>query len=141
MIRNASNKDLERINELGLLAVKNFSQTYNIKDYLNSDKYIIIVNEDNNYVNGFILLLKNLEIYELEVIAVDPKFQNQGIATKMMNYVGKEYCKKDDVILLEVAEDNSKAFKLYQKLDYEIINRRKKYYGNVDAYVMKKVIK
>ena len=39
-------------------------------------------------------------------------------------------------ILLEVRCDNNNAIKLYKKYNFKIINIRKKYYDNMDAYVM-----
>ena len=75
------------------------------------------------------------------MIVVDINSQSRGIGTKLLKYFEDNYLQKDDVIFLEVAVNNEKALKLYQKFGYEIINIRKKYYQGIDANIMKKVIK
>ena len=43
-------------------------------------------------------------------------------------------------MMLEVRESNISAIKLYEKVGFEEINRRKKYYGNEDAIIMERII-
>lgn len=140
MIRKAIKEDIININELGKLLHDNFEKTYLLNDYILNNNYIILVNEENE-INGFIILYKNIDYYELETIVIKNEFRNQGIGTNLLNYFIKNYCKKEDIIFLEVSVENKTAIKLYKKFDFEIINIRKKYYNNIDAYVMKKVIK
>ncbi len=140
MIRKGNLKDLAQINALGMNLIPNFITTYDIKGYLTNNKYIILVNDDNN-INAFLIVLKNIDAYELEFIYVDEDSRKQGIATKLLNYLEDNYLNKNDVILLEVAINNDNAINLYKKFDYKIINIRQKYYKNIDAYVMKKVKK
>ena len=40
------------------------------------------------------------------------------------------------LITLEVRESNLPAIKLYEKFGFEIVNTRKKYYGEENAYLM-----
>lgn len=139
MIRKAVINDIEHINKLGIIFNENFLATYNVKDYLENENYIIVVNEDE-YVNAFIIMYKNIDYFELEAIVVDPSAREKGIATNLLNFFIREYSRNEDIILLEVAVNNTAAISLYKKFNFEIINTRKKYYKNVDAYVMKKVI-
>ena len=44
-------------------------------------------------------------------------------------------------LFLEVRVDNLPAINLYNKLGFREINRRKNYYGDVDALVMERNIK
>ena len=44
---------------------------------------------------------------------------------------------KSKSILLEVSSKNRNAYNLYSKLGFKIINIRKNYYADSDAYVMK----
>ena len=141
MIRNARIEDLKAINDLGNLVSNTFSKSYNVASYLENNKYIILVYLEENIVKGFILVYKNIDYYELEMIVVDINSQSRGIGTKLLKYFEDNYLQKDDVIFLEVAVNNEKALKLYQKFGYEIINIRKKYYQGIDANIMKKVIK
>ncbi len=139
MIRAANNNDINTIIKLGELVIPNFEKTYNLTDYINSNNYIFLVYENNSQIIGFILVLKNIEFYEIEMIVVNKNFQNNGIGTLLMNYFEEEFLKAGDSVLLEVAVNNTRAIALYRKFKYEIINVRKKYYNNIDAYVMKKV--
>lgn len=141
MIRNASIEDIEIINNLGNLVSNTFSKSYNISNYLENNNYIILVYTENSIVKGFILIYKNIDYYELEMIVVDSKERHKGIGTKLLKYFEDNYLQKDDEIYLEVAVNNENALKLYQKFGYEIINIRKKYYQGIDANIMKKVIK
>ena len=138
MIRESKLVDLNKINELGMNLIPNFIATYNIEDYLTNDKYIILVNVVDN-INAFLVVLKNIDTYEIEAIYVDNNYRRQGIATKLLNYLEDHYLNKNDVILLEVAVNNEHAINLYKKFGFNIINTRHKYYKDIDAYVMKKV--
>ncbi|MBE6157043.1 MAG: GNAT family N-acetyltransferase [Firmicutes bacterium] len=141
MIRKAISDDIEKINKLGLQLHPNFKHTYNVEHYLTNENYIIVVSEDSKTkINAFMIIYKNIDNFELEAIVVDMASRKKGIANNLMNYFINSYAKKNDIILLEVAVNNSIAIDLYKKFDFEIINIRKKYYNNIDAYVMKKVI-
>jgi len=140
MIRIANINDIEDINKIGNEFKNNFERTYNLKNYLSSDNYIILVN-DEEFINAFMIVYKNVDQYELEMIVVDKNFYKRGIATRMIQYFLNDYLKKNESVILEVAVNNLKALNLYKKFNFEVINIRKKYYNNItDAYVMKKVI-
>jgi len=140
MIRIANNGDIERINELGLSLNKNFSITYNLNDYLENDKYIILVSYDQN-VNGFLIAYNNLDNIELEAIVVDINKRKEGIGSTLLEYLINYAKREEKSILLEVASNNTEALNLYKKDDFKIINIRKNYYNNqIDAYMMKRVI-
>lgn len=140
MISKAVKEDINSIIELGKSLYANFDKTYIINEYVDNENYIILVNKEE-ILNGFLLIYKNIDCYELEVIVVSNDYRNKGIATNLINYFLDKYCKKDEVIFLEVSCENTNAINLYKKFDFEVINIRKKYYGNIDAYIMKKVIK
>ena len=137
MIRTANYNDLDKINELGMILSPKFLSTYNLREYLNNKKYIILVNE-NVDVNAFLLVYDNIDNYEIEVIVVDPNDRGKGIANSLLNYLLNNYNKKD--IMLEVAVNNESAINLYKKNNFKVINTRKKYYDGIDAYVMKRVV-
>ena len=140
MIRLAEKKDIDNINSLGKEVVDNFSKTYNVLEYLENKNYIILINEDNT-INSFVLIYKNIDYYELEIIVVDKNYRNQKIGSKLLSYFENNFLSIDDTIYLEVAENNNIAKKLYLNNNFEIIGRRKKYYKDIDALIMKKVIK
>jgi ribosomal-protein-alanine N-acetyltransferase len=138
MIRKAYKEDINSINELGSSFFDNFENKYNIKEYIDNNKYILLVCA-NNDVEGFILLYNNLDYYELEFIIVDVKKRKRGISKKLIDFFLDNYEKKD--ILLEVAVNNNIAIHLYQEYGFQVIGTRKKYYKDVDAYIMKRVVK
>ena len=139
MIRIGTIEDIEDINRLGIIFESNFLKTYNVKEYLNNPNYIILLNVDD-IVNGLLIVYKNIDYYELEAIVVDPEYRNKGIGNNLMNYFINNYVTNEDIIL-EVAVNNEKAINLYKKNGFEIINIRKKYYKDCDAFVMKRVVK
>ena len=139
MIRLANKDDIKIINSLGLLVNSNFTKTYNIESYLNSNLYIILVNEVKGLVNAFLLVLNNVDCYEIEMIVVSKEVRHQGIGTALLNHFLENYRIKDKEILLEVAINNNYAIDFYKKVGFNIINVRKKYYNGIDALVMKKV--
>ena len=139
MIRFGTINDINDINRLGIIFENNFLKTYNIKDYLDNSNYIILINEDD-IINGLLIVYKNIDYFELEAIVVDPEYRNKGIGNNLINYFIDKYITKEDIIL-EVAVNNEKAINLYKKNGFEVINIRKKYYKDIDAYVMKRVVK
>lgn len=138
MIREATIEDKSQINNLGNLFIENFHNKFNLDSYICNDNYTILVNDENN-VNAFLIVYKNIDYYEIEMIYVDNKVRNNGIATQLLTAFFENLL-TNSVILLEVAVDNYNAIKLYKRFNFEVINIRKKYYNGIDAYVMKKVI-
>ena len=139
MICKADKNDISAIIELGKILYDNFEKTYLISNYIDDKNYIILVNKTEN-IKGFVIIYKNVDYYELEMIVVSKENRNQGIATNLLKYFINNYCKINDEIFLEVSCLDVSAINLYKKFGFENINIRKKYYGNADAYIMKKVI-
>lgn len=139
MIVKVSKNDVPNINKLGKLIYENFEKTYIIENYLLNDNYNILASK-NEEIEGFVIFYKNIDYYELQLIVIKEDKRNKGIASSLIDFFIKKYCKTGDEILLEVSKENKLALKLYEKFGFTTISIRKKYYGNVDAYVMKKVI-
>lgn len=131
MVNNCEIKDISKIIELGQLINKNFDKVNNIEELINNNK-IIGYYLDNNLV-GFIIYEEIYEVIDLLYIVIDKLYRRKGIATHLMNELLKKDCER---IMLEVRCDNINAIKLYKKFNFKIINIRKKYYENNDAYVM-----
>lgn len=140
MINKLTFNNLNRFNELGTIINRNFSNLYDLKFLIDSEfDYLYGYFVDEQLV-AFIHLSKLYETLDIVNIVVDINFRGIGIATKLLNYCISLF---DDVesIMLEVNENNDAAISLYRSNDFEIINKRKKYYGNEDALIMKRVIK
>lgn len=132
MVRLCNINDKDKIIKLGKLINNNFDKVNNIEKIINKKE--IIGYYDNDSLVGFLIYNKNYEILDLLYIVVEPIYRNKLIGSKLLEYIinNEEYEK----ILLEVRCDNVNAIKLYKKFNFKIINIRKKYYGNTDAYVM-----
>ncbi len=135
MIRKANINDISSINELGTLVDINFEILYDIEKYLVDKSKLLYVYEINNKVIGFALLNNLLDELELLAIAVDKKYQNKKVASKMLNLI---FNKENKDCFLEVNENNKIAIRLYENLGFSIINIRKQYYNKDNALVMKK---
>ena len=82
--------------------------------------------------------MKLFDESEILILYVDKLFRKKGIAKKLINYLINPINSKS--ILLEVSNKNLPELNLYEKFEFKIINIRKNYYQDSDAYVMRKVI-
>ncbi len=132
MINNCNLNDIDKIIKLGSIISKNFKKTNNLEEII-KNKEIIGYYEENKLI-GFIIYKNLYGTIDILYIVVDKIYRRKNIATKLMN----ELINKNDYknILLEVRCDNKLAIKLYNKFNFKIINIRKNYYDNIDAYVM-----
>lgn len=131
MVSNCDIKDKDKIIKLGKLLNDNFDKVNNIDDIINNNE-IICYYIDNELV-GFIIYKDLYKVIDLLYIVVDSNYRNRSIGSNLMS----ELLKLDyDKVLLEVNSNNICAINLYEKFNFKVINIRKKYYGNDDAYVM-----
>lgn len=132
LIRNYVNKDINGINELGKLLHKNY-QFYK-DEFLNC-----VVVEENNKIIGFATYSIIYERGEIVDIIIEPKMRFRGYGLKLLNFIVEMIRKNGCVnITLEVNSTNVAAINLYNKLGFEVVAVRKKYYGENDGYLMKK---
>lgn len=132
LIRNYVNKDINGINELGKLLHKNY-QFYK-DEFLNC-----VVVEENNKIIGFATYSIIYERGEIVDIIIEPKMRFRGYGSKLLNFIVEMIRKNGCVnITLEVNSTNVAAINLYNKLGFEVVAVRKKYYGENDGYLMKK---
>ena len=139
MVNKVVLSDLERFNELGELVNDNFLNLFNLSSLLASESDYIYGYYEDNKLEGFIHISKSYETIDIVNIVVDIHKRNKGIGKELVDYVSRLFNDVDN-IMLEVKESNIAAINLYKKCGFEEINRRKKYYGNEDAIIMKKVI-
>ena len=137
MIRNAKSNDRRRIDEIGALIKEDFVNKYDISSFLNYEYSKLYVYEEEKVI-GFIQLEEHFEIIDLINIAVDEEYHGKNIGTKLIEYALSNT--NAEKMMLEVRESNISAIKLYEKVGFKEINRRKKYYGNEDAIIMERII-
>lgn len=135
MVNNCSIKDIDKIKELGTLINQNFNKLNNIEEII-KNKNILGYYIDDELI-GFVIFETMYEILDILYIVVEPIYRKKGIASLLMQYLINN--KDFEKIMLEVRCDNSNAIKLYKKFNFKIINIRKKYYGNIDGYVMEMI--
>ena len=135
MIRKANINDINRIYELGNKYSDTFYKTYDLEKYLYDDIYIINVYDDKE-VNGFIICTKMYNVVEILLIYVEEKSRGKHVGKSLLESI-KNDCEK---IILEVSNKNLPAYRLYKNFGFNIINIRKGYYKDADAYVMELVV-
>jgi [ribosomal protein S18]-alanine N-acetyltransferase len=139
MISEFANLDIDEINQLGMEINPNFMVLFHINCINNNEK--IYVYKDNNNIIGFIHISVNYEVADLLNIVINLSNRNQGIGTKLFNYMIDNLPLNVNKIMLEVKSKNIEAINFYKKLNFKIINERKKYYDNDNALVMERIIK
>ena len=138
MIRVASSKDVTDINKLGSILHENFASTFHIETEIDSELAIVLVSENPDYIDAYLYALDFGDNIDLLSIFVAEEKRNKNIGTKLLKYLINNYCYQDDkTITLEVSSANIPAYTLYKKLDFKVVGKRNKYYGNEDAYIMK----
>lgn len=136
MIRELRNADIDDLTELLLNYDKKIENYFNFKDYLKNDIYSQYVYVIDDKIVGYILITIIDDLVEIHLLYVDNLFRNQKIGTKLIDYIINKY--SSHRFLLEVAINNYIAIKLYENMNFKIINIRKKYYNDIDAYVMER---
>lgn len=136
MIRKANIDDKEDIIKLGNMINNNFSRVYDIDNYFDKKYNVIYLDIEDNEVVGMIMAIVLYETCEILNIVVNEKYRNKKIATNLMDTLISEFADTIEFLTLEVSVNNMPAINLYKKFGLEIINTRKNYYENSDAYLM-----
>lgn len=135
MIRRATKEDVLSINNLGSILHENFAKTFHIETEIDSSLAIVLVSENANGVNAYLYALDFGDNIDLLSIYVNQNDRNKHIGTNLIKYLIK--LAENKTITLEVSTDNIAAYNMYKKLNFKVVNTRKKYYNNADAYLMK----
>ena len=137
MVKRISIEDQDRYYSLGSLIKDDFGKFYSLDDLLNRSYIYIFGYYDKDKVVGFIHVSKSYEVIDIDNIVVDSDYQRKGIAKELLNYIFN-YFEDATSYILEVREDNKAAINLYKSFDFKVINKRDKYYDDVDAFIMRK---
>lgn len=136
MIRELKNTDIEELTKLLINYDKNIENHFNFSYYLSNDIYSQYVYVINDKIVGYVLITVIDTLVEIHLLYVDNLFRNKKFGTKLMDYIINKY--SNYRFLLEVSINNYIAIKLYENMNFKIINIRKKYYNDIDAYVMER---
>ena len=108
---------------------------------LDSRLSLWLVAMDGEKVAGYVGSQSVLGETDMMNIAVSPDYRRQGIGEKLVvELIQKLTEKGNHSLTLEVRASNDPAQKLYEKLGFEQVGRRKNYYRNPkeDALILRK---
>lgn len=134
---------IENIDEMLKIEKKSFVSHWNKQifiDELSAENGYYLSAIENCKIIGYTGMRFVLDEGHITTLAVHPKFRKKGIGyqliAKLMEEAKAKGIKK---LFLEVRQSNIFAQKLYKKLGFKVIDRRREYYQNPreDALVMK----
>lgn len=139
IIREMTSEDIKSVAEIEKLSFTHPWSEENLRDSFNSVCNHFYISQKENKVVGYIGFTVAADEGYILNVAVHPDFQGQGIGKalveKTVNYAVENSLA---FVTLEVRESNSKAIRLYGRLDFENVGKRKGYYSNPkeDAILM-----
>ena len=118
-VRKYTDSDYDRVNKIIL---DSFGYE---KGKIKDERAIEIVAVLDSVVVGYLVLnemvdiIKNIKIYHIDYVCVDPEYRNQKIGKTMIEYVF-DYAKENDVSRLELTsrKERVEAHKLYEKCGF-----------------------
>ena len=141
IIREMKREDVPTIAELEKLCFSDPWSENSIASELDNPLSYWLVAEENGKVVGYVGSQSVLDAADMMNLAVSPDCRQQGVGQALVNEL-VQYLQKNNVIalLLEVRVSNAPAISLYEKLGFEQVGRRPKYYHNPreDALILRK---
>ena len=107
----------------------------NIEIPINSPFSKEVVYVENGLIIGYLSYSIMYEKAEINEIFVLNNFRNQGVGSRLMEYLIKK-CQFCENITLEVRKNNDSAIKLYKKYGFKEVTLRKNYYKGIDGILM-----
>ena len=136
MIREAILSDKEVINKLGLTLNPKYNILFKLEEILKEPYSKIYVYVKDGTIVGFLHATVLYETIDIINIVVDKNYRRQRVASNLFDYLLTEAPATVTILTLEVNENNVSAIKFYESFGFSIINRRKGYYMNADAFLM-----
>lgn len=132
----------EDIDEMLKIEKKSFAKHWNKQifiDELSAENGYYICSLDNNKIIGYTGFRSVLDEAHITTLAVHPKSRGKGAGYSLVERLMKDAKQKGiNKLFLEVRQSNVAAQKLYKKLGFKVIDRRREYYQrpSEDALVM-----
>lgn len=127
--------DLEKLEKLeqSIFKESSYSRSTLLEIIKNYDNYTIFSCYSNKEIIAYIIVLNNIDYFEIIKIAVLEKYRNMGVGQSLIEMI------KEKDTFLEVRQSNEVAIKFYLKNGFKKISLRKNYYkdNNEDAIIMK----
>lgn len=141
IIREMKREDVPAIAELEKLCFSDPWSENSIASELDNPLSYWLVAEYNGKIAGYVGSQSVLDAADMMNLAVSPDCRQQGVGQALVNEL-VQHLQKNNVIalLLEVRVSNAPAISLYEKLGFEQVGRRPKYYHNPreDALILRK---
>ena len=137
--------NLNHLNELHEILISDFDDFWSfstLKEELENENSSYIIGKINNEIIGFAGLKIIFEQADIMNIVIKKTYRNQGVGTLLLeNLILLAKDLNISTLFLEVNEQNKPAIHLYEKLGFERLGIRKKYYNNNNGIIMKKNLK
>ena len=130
MIRRATYKDVDSINEIGKQLHDNFAYLFKMENVVNTSYSRVYLYEENNKVLGFIHVDSHFEIMDLINIVVLKEYQNKGIGSIVADELSKiayEELGINDIIYTSKME-NIQSQRSLEKIGATFINAHDGYH-------------
>lgn len=141
IIRKMRLEDAPAIAQLEKICFSDPWSENSIASEVNNPLSYWLVAEDHGVVAGYVGSQSVLDAADMMNLAVSPDYRRKGVAVALI----RELChhlQQNQVIalLLEVRVSNLPAIQLYEKLGFQQVGRRPKYYHNPreDALILRK---
>lgn len=137
--------NLNHLNKLQEILISDFDDFWSfstLKEEVENENSSYIIGKINNEIIGFAGLKKIFDQADIMNIVIKKTYRNQGIGTLLLeNLILLAKDLNISTLFLEVNEQNKPAIHLYEKLGFEKLGVRKKYYNNNNGIIMKKNLK
>ena len=101
-----------------------------VEKYLNRGKMYVLF-EDNIAISECVVTDEGNKVLELKNLATDPKYQHQGYAQKLVEFIEQKY--KNDFDILQVGTgDSPLTLPFYKKIGFKVSGRKRNFF--VDNY-------
>ncbi|MEC7880986.1 MAG: N-acetyltransferase [Chloroflexota bacterium] len=141
-IRKANKNDISGLNTLNSRSFEEITKKLDFSKFIDNSNYRIIIASKKKDIVGYLLTLKLANnLHEIISIAVDSSHKREGVASSLLSeFLVKE--KVNSKVILEVANKNKAAIKLYKTFLFGVDGVRKDYYKDPpdDALLMSKII-
>lgn len=99
-----------------------------LTDLHQNTSFYLVLSRSEEWI-GFISYQRIIDEVDITHIVVNNQFQQQGYASKLMDYLVEDLRNKKIIrVFLEVRCSNKKAQDFYYKKGFELLSKRKKYY-------------
>lgn len=107
---------------------------------LNPDTQVMTLWQEAQAI-GFMMWRQAREEAEILTLCILPAWRGQGMGSQILQEFYLLAAKvKTEEIFLEVRENNAAAISLYEKNAFKAVGRRKNYYRDQDALIMKYIM-